>query len=60
MHGDRDGLVPDEQSRAMHDALLSSGIDSSLILLGGAHHEGREFDRPAVLSAVAGFFLAAI
>jgi acetyl esterase/lipase len=60
MHGDRDGLVPDEQSRAMHAALLSSGIDSSLILLGGANHEGPEFDRAAVLSAVAGFFLAAL
>ena len=60
VHGDHDGLVPDEQSRAMHDALRSRGIDSSLILLGGANHEGPEFDRPAVLSAVAGFFLDAL
>ena len=60
MHGDHDGLVPDGQSRAMHDALLSRGVESSLILLGGANHEGPEFDRAAVLSAVAGFFLAAL
>jgi acetyl esterase/lipase len=60
MHGDHDGLVSDRQSRAMHAALVSCGVESSLILLGGANHEGPEFDRPAVLSAVAGFFLAAL
>jgi acetyl esterase/lipase len=60
VHGDRDGLVSAEQSRAMHDALLSSAIDSSLILLAGANHEGPEFDRAPVLSAVAGFFLDAL
>ena len=60
MHGDRDGLVPDRASRVMHEALLGAGIDSSLILLGGANHEGPEFHRPEVLSAVAGFFLDAL
>jgi len=60
VHGDHDGLVSDRQSRAMHAALVSCGVESSLILLGGANHEGPEFDRPAVLSAVAGFFLAAL
>jgi acetyl esterase/lipase len=60
VHGDRDGLVHDSASRAMHEALLAHGIDSSLILLGGANHEGPEFDRPEVLSAVAGFFLDAL
>ena len=60
MHGDRDGLVPDRASRAMHEALLAAGIDSSVILLGGANHEGPEFHRPAVLGAVAGFFLDAL
>lgn len=44
----------------MHEALLRAGIDSSLILLGDANHEGPEFHRPAVLSAVAGFFLDAL
>jgi acetyl esterase/lipase len=57
VHGDRDGLVSDRASRVMHDALVGAGIDSSLMLLGGANHEGPEFHRPAVLSAVAGFFL---
>jgi acetyl esterase/lipase len=60
VHGDRDGLVSDRESRNMHDALTSHGIDSSLILLGGANHEGPEFDRPPVLAAVAGFFLDAL
>jgi len=32
----------------MHDALNLAGIASSLILLGGANHEGPEFDRAAV------------
>jgi acetyl esterase/lipase len=60
VHGDRDGLVSDRASRVMHEALLGAGVDSSLILLGGANHEGPEFRRPAVLSAVAGFFLDAL
>jgi acetyl esterase/lipase len=60
IHGDSDGLVHDRASRAMHNALLAHGIDSSLILLGGANHEGPEFDSPAALSAVAGFFLDAL
>jgi acetyl esterase/lipase len=60
VHGDRDGLVHDRGSRAIHEALLARGVDSSLILLGGANHEGPEFDKPAVLSAIAGFFLAAL
>ena len=60
VHGDRDGLVSDAQSRAMHEALTSNGLDSSLILLGGANHEGPEFDRAMVLAAVAAFFLDAL
>jgi acetyl esterase/lipase len=60
VHGDRDGLVSAQQSRVMHEALVASGIDSSLVLLGGANHEGPEFDRPAVLAAVAAFFVDAL
>lgn len=60
VHGDHDGLVSDRASRVMHHALLGAGIDSSLVLLGGANHEGPEFHRPEVLSAVAGFFLDAL
>ena len=60
MHGDRDGLVPEEESRRMHDALISHGIDSCLMVIGGANHEGPEFDRVPVLAAVASFFLDAL
>jgi acetyl esterase/lipase len=60
VHGDGDGLVSDGQSRAMHAALVEHGGDSSLVLLGGANHEGPEFHRPHVLAATAGFFLAAL
>lgn len=53
MHGDRDGLVPDRQSRMLHEALLKSGTESTLILVGGANHEDPVFHRPAILAAVA-------
>ncbi|HVW19250.1 MAG TPA: alpha/beta hydrolase [Solirubrobacteraceae bacterium] len=60
LHGDRDGLVHHQESVAMHEALVAHGIDSTLLLISGANHEGPEFDRPEVLSAVAGFFLDAL
>jgi acetyl esterase/lipase len=58
MHGDRDGLVPDAQSRLVHDALREAGADARLLLLHGANHEGPEFHRPESLGAVAHFLRA--
>jgi acetyl esterase/lipase len=55
IHGDRDTMVPPDQSRLMHDALSGFGVDSHLLILGGAGHEGPEFSRPSVNAAVAGF-----
>ncbi len=60
MHGDRDGLVSVRHSHRMHAALLASGVDSTLLIVGGANHEGDEFERSAVLAAVAGFFVDAL
>jgi acetyl esterase/lipase len=60
IHGDGDGLVSEHESRAMHEALLEHGGDSSLVILAGANHEGPEFHRAHVLAAVAGFFLDAL
>lgn len=56
MHGDRDGVMSEDQSRRMHDALTDAGADSTLLLIAGANHEDPAFDHPAVLGAVAGFF----
>lgn len=56
MHGDADGMVGEDQSQRLHAALTGSGADATLLLIADANHEGPEFDGPAVLGAVAGFF----
>ena len=38
MHGDRDPLVPLQQSRLMHDLLTAAGVRSELIVLEGEGH----------------------
>jgi acetyl esterase/lipase len=60
MHGDRDGLVPDSESRILHAALGAAGADARLLLLAGANHEGPEFDRPEALGAVLAFFRSSL
>ena len=55
VHGDRDGFVPSEHSRALHRALRAAGADTSLLLLAGANREDPAFDAPASLGAVAAF-----
>ncbi len=56
MHGDRDGLISEEQSQVMHEALVGAGADSTLMLIAGANHEDSAFHGPASLGAVTGFF----
>ncbi len=54
VHGDQDPLVPDMQSRMLHDALLSANVPSELVIvLGGGHGPFRE---PAQLDRVRAFF----
>nr|WP_276508369.1 alpha/beta hydrolase [Modestobacter muralis] len=60
VHGDRDGMVPAEHSRALHRALRAQGVDSSLWLLAGANHEDPAFETPASLAAVAAFLRSAL
>jgi acetyl esterase/lipase len=60
VHGDADGLVPVDQSRALHAALTGAGAEATLLLLGGADHEDPLFERPAVLGAVGGFLRDAL
>lgn len=54
-HGDQDRVTPSSESRALHDALVRAGARSTLVLLGGAGHEGPEFDRPDHLALTAAF-----
>ena len=55
VHGDRDQLVPFDQSRRLHDALVAAGARSTLVCLGGAGHEDAAFDQPFVAGLVAQF-----
>ena len=56
-HGDRDRVTPASESLALHDALVRAGAQSTALLLGGAGHEGHEFDRPDHLAITAAFLL---
>jgi acetyl esterase/lipase len=58
VHGDQDGLINIAQSIDLHDALIAAGKMSQLMVLRGANHEDPQFQRPAVIGAVAGFFSA--
>ncbi|MET9199332.1 alpha/beta hydrolase [Gordonia sp. NPDC003585] len=57
-HGDRDRITPPAQSRLLHDSLVGVGAESTLVVLGGAGHEGAEFDSPGNLAITAGFLSA--
>ena len=55
MHGDKDNLVPLQQSELMHEALKKAGADSTLhIVKGGGHGIG--FNTPEVAKTCAEFF----
>jgi acetyl esterase/lipase len=59
-HGDRDHIVLPSQGRALHDALVRAGVQSQFELLGGAGHEGAEFDDPASLALTAAWLRATL
>jgi len=56
MHGDRDPGVPLSQSQQLHDALRAAGVDSTLIVVPGAGHGGKEFQTEANRDAIVDFF----
>ena len=60
VHGDRDTMIPHEQSRILHEALSAAGASSILMLISGAGHEDPAFVRPSVTAAVAGFLTEAL
>jgi acetyl esterase/lipase len=39
IHGDKDPLVPLQQSQSMHDALQKAGVDTKLIVVEGGGHD---------------------
>lgn len=43
MHGDKDALVPLEQSQHMDEALAKAGVDHKLVVVPGAGHATKEF-----------------
>jgi len=57
VHGDADALVDLNNSELMHSALLSTGIETSLVVIAGAGHGFRsEADRTQAMDALVGWF----
>jgi acetyl esterase/lipase len=52
MHGDKDGVVPVEQSMAFTSALKEAGVKVKLVILRGAGHGGEEFLAPEQIRAI--------
>jgi acetyl esterase/lipase len=38
IHGDRDGIVPVEQSKILHNKLIEAGVSSTLVIVEGGDH----------------------
>jgi dipeptidyl aminopeptidase/acylaminoacyl peptidase len=57
MHGDRDALVPLQQSVVLQAALKKAGVDSTLRTLEGSGHGDGGFRDPASFDAVKDFFV---
>ena len=55
MHGTADTSVPVDQSERLHAALKAVGVESTLKLLPGAGHGGKEFDAPDSRALVQAF-----
>ena len=60
LHGDRDPLVPLEQSRRLHEALRAAGVASELVVLPGAGHGGKEFSTPEIRARIRTFLADAL
>jgi acetyl esterase/lipase len=56
VHGDRDLLVPVNQSELLFGALKQAGADATLYKIVGAGHGGAEFGTPMVRAMVLAFF----
>jgi acetyl esterase/lipase len=56
VHGDADPLVPDGQSKLLHDALQKAGVESTLIVIPGAGHGGAQFGDAERIGKITAFF----
>lgn len=56
MHGDKDALVPLQQSQELQGALQGAGVESNLEVLAGAGHGGGAFLSPDKTKLMTGFF----
>ncbi len=56
LHGDKDPLVPIQQSEELNEALKKAGVDSTLHVVKGNGHGGAGFMAPAVLEEEEAFF----
>jgi acetyl esterase/lipase len=56
MHGDKDPLVPLNQSQLLADALKKAGVEVTFRIVPNAGHGGKEFYSPDTLSVVQAFF----
>jgi dipeptidyl aminopeptidase/acylaminoacyl peptidase len=56
MHGDRDKMVPFNQSELLYDALKKVGVDATLKPVKGAGHGTREFGSAESMKSVEDFF----
>lgn len=56
MHGDRDQVVPLQQSKELEQALKTAGVDSTLRIISGAGHGGSAFSDRENLKMIADFF----
>jgi acetyl esterase/lipase len=55
LHGTADPGVPVDQSERLHAALRAAGVESTLKLLPGAGHGGKEFDSPESRALIQAF-----
>ncbi len=55
MHGMDDPGVPVDQSERLHAALKAAGVESTLKLIPGAGHGGKEFDSPESRALIRAF-----
>jgi len=56
MHGDRDNMVPFNQSELLYDALKKVGVDATFKPVKGAGHGTREFGTRESMNCVEEFF----
>jgi acetyl esterase/lipase len=56
MHGDKDPLVPIEESKCFDEALQKNGVESKLVILPGASHYGPAFGKPEITAVIGDFF----